>query len=183
MTADLRIAAMVWNAVVLETVARPGVYIAEIRSRMRSTLRGRALKEMLAVIGELETRKRGEQPMDLRLIGECECLVDKHGGVYVRASHSEPQKMSEGGNSDHDAGERRKQGDEDVDELLQDFYETAKDFHQLAPWRWMQNDDVFGIKDPDSGVVNWCSVMGAGETCFGMALYLGPAGFDANRRI
>ncbi len=182
LTADLRIAAMVWNAVVLETVRQPGVYLAEMRSRLRSTVRGRALKNLLSVFDELELRKRRENPMDLRLIGDCECLVDKHGRIAVRASHSPPQEMAEADKSEPKTAKTPRSTDADVDLLLHDFYQIATDFFQLAPWRWMQNGDVFGVQDPESGIVNWCSVMGAGGEMFGLALYLGHEGFDSLRR-
>lgn len=69
------------------------------------------------------------------------------------------------------------------DELWSAFLQASKDFHALAPWKWLQNHDVFGVCDPTSGEIGWVTVMGAGGELFGVALYLGDAGFDTLRAM
>jgi len=41
-----------------------------------------------------------------------------------------------------------------------DLYAAAGALKSLAPWTWMCDDEVFGVKDPESGVIGCCSVMG-----------------------
>lgn len=31
------------------------------------------------------------------------------------------------------------------------LYAAAIEFHQLEPWKWMYDEDVFGVKDPVRG--------------------------------
>jgi len=67
-----------------------------------------------------------------------------------------------------------------------DLYAAAGALKSLAPWTWMCDDEVFGVKDPESGVIGYCSVMGnLGEhlalgVCLGSA---GLAGLEAVRRM
>ncbi len=53
------------------------------------------------------------------------------------------------------------------------LYETADRIKELAPWEWMEEIDVFGVQDPDSGEIGFVSIMGLlGEhLCIGV--YLG----------
>ena len=53
------------------------------------------------------------------------------------------------------------------------LYETADRIKELAPWDWMEEIDVFGVQDPDSGEIGFVSIMGLlGEhLCIGV--YLG----------
>jgi hypothetical protein len=53
------------------------------------------------------------------------------------------------------------------------LYELADRIKELAPWEWMDEDDIFGVQDPDTGEIGFVSVMGTlGEhMCIGV--YLG----------
>ena len=53
------------------------------------------------------------------------------------------------------------------------LYELAEQVKALAPWQWMQEQDIFGVQDPGTGEIGFVSVMGmAGEhLCIGV--YLG----------
>ena len=53
------------------------------------------------------------------------------------------------------------------------LYEAADRIKELAPWDWMEEIDVFGVQDPDSGEIGFVSIMGLlGEhLCIGV--YLG----------
>jgi len=42
------------------------------------------------------------------------------------------------------------------------LYDVAVEFKELAPWRWMKNDDLFAIQDSSGGETGYCSVMGNG---------------------
>lgn len=53
------------------------------------------------------------------------------------------------------------------------LYELAADIKQLAPWRWMQEDDLFAVQNPDAGPNGYVSVMGNGGEHFAIGVYLG----------
>lgn len=66
------------------------------------------------------------------------------------------------------------------------LYAAAGALKILAPWTWMLDDEVFGVKDPESGSLGYCSVMGnLGEhLALGVALgSSGLAGLDAVRGL
>ena len=52
--------------------------------------------------------------------------------------------------------------------------DAAVRIKQLAPWEWMQEDDVFGIRHPESGEIGFVSVMGILGQHPAVAVYLGP---------
>jgi hypothetical protein len=53
------------------------------------------------------------------------------------------------------------------------LYELADRVKELAPWQWLEESDIFGVQDPDSGEIGFVSIMGLlGEhLCIGV--YLG----------
>lgn len=57
------------------------------------------------------------------------------------------------------------------------LYEAADRIKELAPWDWMEEDDIFGVQDPETGEIGFVSVMGLlGEhLCIGV--YLGTQAF------
>jgi hypothetical protein len=58
------------------------------------------------------------------------------------------------------------------------LYETAERFRQIAPWSWMHDAYVFGVRDPATGVVGWCTVIGNEGEVLGLVIYRGDQGFD-----
>ncbi|MCD4687354.1 MAG: hypothetical protein K8S97_15605 [Anaerolineae bacterium] len=46
----------------------------------------------------------------------------------------------------------------------------------LAPWEWMTEDQVFGVKNPETGSLGFVSVMGLLGEYFAVAVYLGARG-------
>lgn len=56
------------------------------------------------------------------------------------------------------------------------LYELAARVKALAPWEFMEEDDLFGVIDPDTGEPNFVSVMGAAGEHFAVALYRGVSG-------
>jgi hypothetical protein len=53
--------------------------------------------------------------------------------------------------------------------------ESAIRIKQMAPWEWMNEDDVFGVRDPETGEIGFVSVMGALGQHVAVAVYLGAA--------
>lgn len=63
------------------------------------------------------------------------------------------------------------------------LYSTAKRLHAFAPWDWLLDRDVFGVRVAGESETYWCSVMGAGGEFFGVGLYRGDAAFAVYRAI
>lgn len=45
------------------------------------------------------------------------------------------------------------------------LYETAIAFKQDAPWEWMTEDKVFGIRDPETGQIGYASISKCPAAC------------------
>ncbi|WP_413405466.1 DUF6930 domain-containing protein [Paenibacillus amylolyticus] len=58
------------------------------------------------------------------------------------------------------------------------LYEAANRFKQQASWQWLSNSHTFGVQDPESGQIGYCTVMGNGGEMYGMAVYLGTEGLN-----
>ena len=56
------------------------------------------------------------------------------------------------------------------------LYTAAGALKSLAPWTWMGDDEVFGVKDPESGSIGYCSVMGNLGEHLALGVALGTAG-------
>ncbi len=57
------------------------------------------------------------------------------------------------------------------------LYGAAGAFAALGPWRWMADSDIFGVRDPASGEVGWCAVLGASDEVLGVNVYWGDEGY------
>lgn len=76
----------------------------------------------------------------------------------------------------------------DIDHLpsLQEWkalYGAALEFNELAPWNWMDDSDIFGVKDSVSGEIGYCCIMGAAGEHYALGLYLGSEGLDGLSKI
>jgi hypothetical protein len=63
--------------------------------------------------------------------------------------------------------------------LWQEFYKVAEQFRNMAPWRWMYDSDLFGVENPETGEIGWCSIMGNAGEHFALGVYKGVAGFQS----
>jgi len=58
------------------------------------------------------------------------------------------------------------------------MYEAANRFKAQSSWKWMSSSHIFGVQDPESDQIGYCSIMGNGGEMFGMAVYFGGEGFN-----
>jgi hypothetical protein len=63
------------------------------------------------------------------------------------------------------------------------LYKAAKEFHDLRPWTWMSDIEMFGVKNPDGGQMGYCCVLGQLEEVFALVVYLGPEGLAGYLRL
>ncbi len=56
------------------------------------------------------------------------------------------------------------------------LYEVAAHVKQVAPWEWMEEVDIFGVRNPETGELGFVSVMGLLGQHLSLAVYLGPRG-------
>jgi Domain of unknown function (DUF6930) len=60
-----------------------------------------------------------------------------------------------------------------LDELRR-LYEAAITLKQEAPWEWMYEDEIFGVRNPETGEIGYVSIMGNLGEHLALGLYLGP---------
>src|SRR5262245_61281587 len=53
------------------------------------------------------------------------------------------------------------------------LYVAAGRVKEMAPWKWMMEDDVFGVRNSERDEIGFVSVMGSGGEHFAVALYQG----------
>ncbi|MHB8881129.1 MAG: YecA/YgfB family protein [Thermodesulfovibrionales bacterium] len=63
------------------------------------------------------------------------------------------------------------------------LYQAAAEFRAIEPWKWVKETDLFGVKDPVTGEIGYCCVMGEMGEVLAMAVYLGTGGFNGYRMI
>ncbi|GAB4541495.1 MAG: hypothetical protein Kow0063_32360 [Anaerolineae bacterium] len=56
------------------------------------------------------------------------------------------------------------------------LYQAAIRVKEVAPWDWMTETDIFGVRDPETGETGFVSVMGALGEHLAVAVYLGSEG-------
>lgn len=63
------------------------------------------------------------------------------------------------------------------------LHQRADEFRELAPWSWMGDSEVFGVRLADDEIAHWCCILGASSELFGLAVYSGDAGYETQRQI
>ena len=56
------------------------------------------------------------------------------------------------------------------------LYEAAIRLKEIAPWQWMNETDIFGVQNPETGELGFVSVMGMMGEHYAIAIYLGSYG-------
>ena len=64
-----------------------------------------------------------------------------------------------------------------------DLYRAADTFKELAPWDWMLDSDLFGVRNPDTGEIGYCCIMDNLGEHFAFGLYRGDEGLRGLTRI
>lgn len=60
------------------------------------------------------------------------------------------------------------------------LYEVAGRFKELACWKWMEDVDMFGVHNPETGTIGYCSVLGSLGKAYGMIVFQGLEGLQLN---
>ncbi len=68
-------------------------------------------------------------------------------------------------------------------ENMKRLYAAAESFRKLAPWEWMDDDRIFGVKNPETGVIDYCGVLGALGEVFALVVYEGPEGLHGYLKL
>ena len=63
------------------------------------------------------------------------------------------------------------------------LYQAAVAYGNMAPWEWMEDDRVFGVKNPETGEIGYCCVLGALGEVFALLVYEGREGFEGFMKL
>lgn len=61
-------------------------------------------------------------------------------------------------------------------EEAKELYQVAVRVKELAPWTWMDESDIFGVQNPETGELGFVSVMGMAGEHFAVGIYQGAEG-------
>jgi hypothetical protein len=67
--------------------------------------------------------------------------------------------------------------------LWQSLFNTATEFEKVAPWRWMNDGHIFGVRNPETKEIGWCCIMGNGGQHFALGVYRGDKGLTSLQRM
>jgi len=68
-------------------------------------------------------------------------------------------------------------------EVLADLYRSAFEISELAPWKWMYSIQIFGVIEPRTGLIGFCSVMGKNKEKKVLCVYPGIRGYHTLKDI
>ena len=60
----------------------------------------------------------------------------------------------------------------------QALFEAAGEFYKLRPWEWMEDSELFGVLNPETGEIGYCCVMGNLGELLALGVYLGSDGLE-----
>jgi hypothetical protein len=68
-------------------------------------------------------------------------------------------------------------------EIWKELYETAIRFKEAAPWELLGDDEVFAVKDPGTGEIGYCTVLGWLGEMFALCVYRGDEGLAIYQKL
>jgi hypothetical protein len=63
------------------------------------------------------------------------------------------------------------------------LYKAGVAFRDVSPWMVMEENDLFGVRDPETGETYYCCVLGAGGELLGLNVYRGSKGLAGHWMI
>ncbi len=68
-------------------------------------------------------------------------------------------------------------------EQWKSLYDLSIEFRKTACWKWMTDDQIFGVRNPKTGEIGYCCIIGILGQEFGIIVYTGTAGLSSYQRI
>ncbi|MDZ4164288.1 MAG: hypothetical protein U1C55_04095 [Smithellaceae bacterium] len=62
------------------------------------------------------------------------------------------------------------------------LYQAAADFLEQDSWDWIMEEDIFGVRNPDTGEIGYCSILSSDDSFPGLAVHLGTRGLESFMR-
>lgn len=63
-------------------------------------------------------------------------------------------------------------------EEWRELYRAAADFLEQDSWDWIMEEDIFGVRNPDTGEIGYCSILSGVDSFPGLAVHLGTSGLE-----
>lgn len=63
------------------------------------------------------------------------------------------------------------------------LYAAAEQFKNIKCWEWLYDSDLFGVREPQTGVVAYCSVLGNAGEMFALTVYPGDEALESFWKI
>ncbi len=63
------------------------------------------------------------------------------------------------------------------------LYRAAMHFREIQPWDWVDDTDLFGLKNPENGEIGYCCIVGALGEFMGLVVYLGTEGLESYLKV
>lgn len=64
-----------------------------------------------------------------------------------------------------------------------DLYSMAIEFQRLECWNYFWDTDIFGVKNPETGEIGYCCIMGKEGEHFALAVYRGTSGLEGLTKV
>ena len=68
-------------------------------------------------------------------------------------------------------------------EIWKELYDAAISFKEAAPWELFGDDEVFAVKDPVTGDIGYCSILGWLGEMFALCVYRGDEGLATYQKL
>lgn len=68
-------------------------------------------------------------------------------------------------------------------QIWKELFKASAELYKLAPWKWMTDEDLFGVEIPDTKEIYFVCVMGKARQTYGICIYRGFEGFKFYNRL